>query len=169
VTGRTIAHALVVSQRELMSRTLAWPIRPLHMDRRIIMSHNLVTDNKYKLTRSKRGTGIAFQIDTSSRLPICVIIPPVTQEPSPCPLWNAISIWQWSWDVLCRGWSLWVQHAWIAEFVTNRALGQAGGTECGHVSAVSANLASYGYSLVEKSLVAFAIFRGCCQESPEAH
>ena len=53
--------------------------------------------------------------------------------------------------------------------MTNRALGRAGKTECVRVSVVSANLASYGYSLVEKSLAAFAIFRGPYQESPEAH
>jgi len=57
----------------------------------------------------------------------------------------------------------------LLEFVTDRALGQVGGTECVHVSAVSANLASYNYSLVEKSLAAFAILRGRYQESPEAH
>jgi len=48
---------------------------------------------------------------------------------------------------------------WIAEFVTSRALGRAGGTECVRVSMVSTNLGTYDYSLVEKSLVAFAILQ----------
>jgi len=40
--------------------------------------------------------------------------------------------------------------------------------ECVRVSAVSVNLASYDYSPVEKTITAFAIFRGCNEESSEA-
>jgi len=71
VTGRTISRLLIVVQGDMMSRTLAWPIRPLHMHRWIIMSHKLVTEIKWKLTCSKLGTGIALQIDTLSPMPIC--------------------------------------------------------------------------------------------------
>ena len=53
--------------------------------------------------------------------------------------------------------------------MTNGASGRVGGTECIRLSAFSANLASYVYSLVEKSLAAFAIFQGRYEESPEAH
>jgi len=58
-----IACSLVVSQRDFTSRILAWPIRPWHMHRLIIMSHNSVTEIKLKLTCSKIGTGIACQFD----------------------------------------------------------------------------------------------------------
>ena len=102
-------------------------------------------------------------------MPICLFILPVTQEPSPSPCWNPISIWYIASDAICRGRSLWVEHAWIAEFVTTQALGRAGGTERICVSAVSANVASYDYSLAEKSLAAFTIFEGHCPECPEAH
>jgi len=51
----------------------------------------------------------------------------------------------------------------------NLALGWAGGTECLCVSGVSTIQASFDYSLVEKSLAAFAIFWGCYQASPLAH
>ena len=44
--------------------------------------------------------------------------------------------------------------------------GGVGGTESVRVSVVSATLASYDYYLVVKSLAAFAMFRGCYQESP---
>ena len=53
--------------------------------------------------------------------------------------------------------------------MSNQASGQAGGTRCIRPSAVSANLASYDYSIVQKLLAAFAIFTGLNQESPNAH
>jgi len=40
--------------------------------------------------------------------------------------------------------------------------------ECVRVSAVSVNLASYDYTLVDKTITAFAIIQGCYEESPEA-
>jgi len=91
--GRTISCSLVVSQRDLISRTLAWPIRPLHMHEQIIMSHNLVTEISQKLTCSEMCAGIAFEIDTSSLMPICLFSPPAIQEHSPCPRRYPISIW----------------------------------------------------------------------------
>jgi len=64
------------------------------------------------------------------------------------------------------GYSLQVWHALTAESGMNRASGRAGWTELVRVSVVSANLALYDDSLVEKSLAAFAPFRGRYQESP---
>jgi len=71
--------------------------------------------------------------------------------------------------MIWMGWSLQVQQGWIAEFVTNRACGRAGGTECIRASAVSTNLASCDYSLVKKSIAAFTIIQGRYKEPPEAH
>jgi len=48
----------------------------------------------------------------------------------------------------------------------NQASGQAGGKECVRLSAVFMNLTLYEYSLLEKSLGAFAISRGHYEESP---
>jgi len=102
-------------------------------------------------------------------MPICLFIPPATQEPSPCLCRNPIYIWRLAWGTICRGYSLRVHHALIAELVTNRASGRVRGTEYVGVSAVSVSLALYNYSLRETSLAAFAIFRGRYQESPSAH
>jgi len=155
--GRTISLSLVVSPWHWKSRILAWPIRLLHMHRRIIIANTLVTEMKWKLTWSKIGTRIAFQIESSSQIQIWVFISPEIQELSPCLCRNLIAIWQWAWDAIRWGWSLWVQHALITELVTNRAFGCVGGTDCLRVSVASVNLAPFDYSLVEKSLAALAI------------
>jgi len=67
-TGRTISSALVVSQRDLESRPLAWTSRSLHIHREIIMSQNVVTVVTQMLTHSKIGTRIAFWRDTLSTI-----------------------------------------------------------------------------------------------------
>jgi len=43
VTGSTLPSLLAIYQLDLQSRSNTWPVRPLHMHRRITMSHNLVT------------------------------------------------------------------------------------------------------------------------------
>jgi hypothetical protein len=62
------------------SRAFAWCIGPLHMHRRIIMSHNVVTEIKKMLTQSKIGTVIAFHRDVTSQIPICLSLSPLIQE-----------------------------------------------------------------------------------------
>ena len=99
---------------------------------------------------------------------ICLFIRPATQEPSTCLRQNLISIWYLVWDSICKGYSLWVQHALISESLTNQVQGQAGGTECIRVSGVSAIQASYDFSALTKSIAACAIFRGRYQVSPMA-
>jgi len=54
---------LAVFQCDLDSRTFTWCVRPLHMHRQIIMSHNLVTEIKKKLTRSEIVKQLAFHCD----------------------------------------------------------------------------------------------------------
>jgi hypothetical protein len=44
----------------------------------------LVTEIKYQLTLSKKGSRIAFLIDMTSKLVICSCILPPTHAPSPC-------------------------------------------------------------------------------------
>jgi hypothetical protein len=63
------------------------------MHRRIIVSHNLVTEIKKELTHSKIGKQIAFHIDMRSKITVCLSVPPLMLEPSPCLRPNPKSIW----------------------------------------------------------------------------
>jgi len=82
ITGKTISSLLIFSQLDLESRTFAWPARPLHMHRKIILFHNLISEIQQSLTQSKINTQCDFQSDMSSKLTIWQSIPPLTQEPS---------------------------------------------------------------------------------------
>jgi hypothetical protein len=55
VTCRIKSNVMAVLQPDLDFRTFTWSVRPLHMHRRIIMSHNMVTEIKQKVTRRKIG------------------------------------------------------------------------------------------------------------------
>jgi len=70
---------------------------------------------------------------------------------------------------MCKGYSLRHPHAFISESLMTQALGRVARTKCHRVSMVSTIQASFDYSPVEKSLEAFAIFRGRYQVSPLAH
>jgi hypothetical protein len=83
---------LHVLQCILDSRTFAWCVRPLHMHRQIIMSHNLVTEIKKKLTRSKIGQQLAFRRDQMSKITVSISIFLQMKEPSQFPRRNPISI-----------------------------------------------------------------------------
>ena len=63
------------------------------MHRRIMMSHNLVTEIKKKVTHSKIGKQIAFHQDMKSKMIIYISIPPQMQEPSPFLSLNPKSVW----------------------------------------------------------------------------
>ena len=88
-----ISSSLVVSQSDFEWRTLPWPILPLHMHRQIIMSHNLVTEMKEKLTGNEIDAPMTFRRDTFSNMSICLFTLLAKQEPSRfvCP--DPISIW----------------------------------------------------------------------------
>jgi len=105
---------LVIYQPDLVSESFAWPVRALHQQRRIIMSHNLVTEIQKILTLSKIGTRFAFQGDMSSKLTIRLSIPPATQEPSRILGAKPISVWLLTRDEICRGKSLQVQQCLIS-------------------------------------------------------
>jgi len=60
VTGNTIYSSLFVNVCDLVSRTFAWPVGPLHTHWRIILSHNLVTEIQRMLTRNKVGTNCFY-------------------------------------------------------------------------------------------------------------
>jgi len=93
VTCRKKRNVLAVLQCDLDSRNFTWCIEPSHMCRRIIMSHNLVTEIKKKLIHSKIGKQLAFHCNQTSKITVCISIHPQTQEPSPSLCRNPISIW----------------------------------------------------------------------------
>jgi len=115
VIGKQVSSLLVILPPDLHSRTFGWCVPPLHMHRRIIVSHNLVTEVKKKLTSSKIGTQIEFHWDLTSKIVFGLSIPLVTQEPSSCLHPNPISIWGSAGEAICRGKSLQVQRASLAE------------------------------------------------------
>jgi len=166
VISKRKSHMLAVLPPDLDSRPFAWCVRSFHMHRLLIMSHNLGTEIKQKLTLSKIDIQIAFQRNMMSKIQICLFIPPLTHEPSPCIRPNLISI---SWLVgkgICRGKSFRVQKSLHCEWVINPVpwWGQDRVYSC--LTAQSQNLASYDYVLHKKSRVAFPIFLGQCQHTP---
>jgi hypothetical protein len=58
-----------------------------------IMSHNLVTDIKTKLTCSKIGKKLGFHRNQTSKIELCISILQQTQEPSPSLRRNQLSMW----------------------------------------------------------------------------
>jgi len=166
VTRKEKSNLLAVLQSDLDSRNPSWCVGPFKMHRWIIMSHNLVTEIKEILTRSKIGTQFASHRDMMSKIQICLYIIPMMQGPSPCLRPDTISIWWLVGEAVCRSDSLPVQQALHSEWVMNRALQWAGGWiySCSTVS--SQNLADSDCVLVERSLAAFVIFRGECRDTP---
>jgi len=159
------SNMLAIMKSDLDSRHFAWCVQSLHMHRRIIMSHNLVTEIKNNLTCSKIRTQIAFHRYLTSKIQIYLVIPPLTQKPSPCLRLNSISMWWLAGEARCRGESLQVQPASVLAKVTNRALWRLQVWVYSCSTAASQNPASYDYFLVRKSLTAFAIFLGQCQDT----
>jgi len=153
-------------QPDTDSRSCAWCVWPLHMHRQIIMSHNIVTGIKNKLTCSTFGKQIAFQWDMTSKIPICLTILPMTQEPLPWHCLNLISIWWLAGEDFCGGESLQVQQALHSEWVMNWVQWRAQGQEYLCLMAASQNLARYDYFPVEKSVAAFETSWGQCQDTP---
>ena len=166
VISKQKSNVLAILQPDLDSWPFAWCVRLLHILRQIIMSHNLVIEINKKLTLSKISTQIAFHRDVLSKTTICNIIPLLMQEPSPSLCLNLISMLRLAGQAICRGKSWQVQRAPLAEKVTNRVLRRAEDRVDSFSTGASQNLASCNYILVEKSLVAFAIFRGQCQDTP---
>jgi len=109
--GEQKSSWFAILQPDLNSGTLAWWVRRRHMHRRIIMSRNLVTKTQKKLTESKIGRQIAFHRDMTSKMSICVSIPPLAEEPSPCLRPNPICLCWFPEEVKCSGKSIWAQQA----------------------------------------------------------
>jgi hypothetical protein len=84
---------MAILQPNWDSRTFTWCVQPLHMYRRIIVSYNVVTEIKEKLTRSKIGEQLAFHDDQTSKITVCTPILPQRQEPSPSLRRNLIPVW----------------------------------------------------------------------------
>ena len=93
VTCRSKPNVMAVLQPDLGFRTFTWCVRSLHMHRRIIISHNLVTEIKPKLTGSKIGIQLAFHHNQTSKSTVCTTRLPQTLEPLPSLRRNPICIW----------------------------------------------------------------------------
>jgi len=168
IIGKQKSDMLVIVTPDSNSWPFAWSVRPLHLHRWIITSHNLVTEIKEKLICSTIGTQIAFHRDITSNIQICLFIRLLTQEPSPCLRPNPILIWWLAGEAIWKGHMLHVQQASLSGKVINWALRWAQNRVYSCSTAASQNLASYDWFQVKRSLVAFPIFRGWCQDTPSA-
>jgi len=166
VIGRQKLNVLAVLKPDLDSRPFPWCVRPLHMHRRIIMSHNLVTEFKETLSHNTIGTQIAIHRDMTSKIQICVILPQLTQGLSPRLRPNPISIWWFAGRAICRGKSVRVHHTSLSATVTNQALRGVLDRVYSCLTVASQTIPSYDWILVKKSIAAFAIFWGQCQDTP---
>ena len=144
---------------DLDCRPFAWPVQPLHIPRRIIMSHNSGTKIEKTLTLSKIGTWIDSHRDTASNLTTLPSMSLVTHELWPFLRLNQISMWSWTWDAICTVESIRVREASDSCLVTNWALSWAGPMLCLWVTVVSRIPPSFDKFMVEKTLSAFAIVR----------
>jgi len=138
------------------------------MHRRIIISHNLATEIRKRLTQSKIHTSIAFHWDTSSNVSIWRSFPPAKEELSPCLSPNPICAWKLARHTICTGKSSRVQPISYSCSVTNQALWWVQWTLCIGMTVVSRKPATFDYFLVEKSLAASVIVWGQYQESSKA-
>jgi hypothetical protein len=155
---------MTVLQPDLDSKTFKWYVRALHIHRRIIMSHNLVTEIKKMLTRSKIREQLAFTIIRRQKLLFALLF--FRRPRSRHLLFVGIRyLYGNLLEAICRGKSLLFQLASLSATLTNRALQLAHHWVWSIETAASLNLTSYEYFLVEKCLRAFAIFWGQCQDS----
>jgi hypothetical protein len=92
VTWRKKPNILAVLQCNCNSRMFIWWVQLLHMHIWIIMTHNLVTEIKKKLTGSNIGKQLSFHHYQTSTISVCICILPRTQESSPSVRQNPISI-----------------------------------------------------------------------------
>jgi len=137
------------------------------MHRRIIMSHNWVTEIKKKLSRSKIGQQLAFHQDMMWKLHFAYLF--LHWHRSRHHVFVPIrNLYGDLLEAICKGKILQVQHASLSANVTYRALRWAQDRICSCLTAASHNLAQYDDLLVEKSNAARAIFRGQSQETPQA-
>ena len=104
--GNQKSSCLALLQPDSDSGTFTWYVRHMHMHRRNIMSHNLVTKIKKMLTHSKIGAQIAFHWDMTSKMTICLSIPPLMEKLSLCLCRNPICIWWLAEEAICTGKSL---------------------------------------------------------------
>jgi len=132
------------------------------------MSHNLVSEIKKTLTHAKICTQIAFHQDMTSKIQICLSIPVVTQEPLAWLHSNLISTSRLAGEPICRGKSPQVEQVSHCEGVMNHAPWQVQDRVYSCWTAASQNVTWHDYLLIEKSLVAFVIFPGQCQDTPSA-
>jgi len=156
---------MAIVHPDLDSSTLTWCIQLLHMHRRVIMTHNLVTQIKKMLTGSKIDTQSGFHRDMMSKVKISISVALITQELSPYLCLNPICIWWLTGEPKCRGKILWIQQPldskWVINWALQRVLVQLSPVWLWHPR----TFAHYDFFLAGKSLAAFEIFCWQCQQT----
>jgi len=138
------------------------------MHLQIVVTHNLVTETKKKLTGSKIGTRTASQWDLMSKDSVSLSIAFALQEPLPLLCRYPISAGWLAGEAICRGESLRVEQASHSAWEMNWPPFRAEDMLYLCLTTASPNPGKFDYGLVEKSLGAEAIFPGHYQESPLA-
>jgi len=108
IRGRMMSCSSIVNQLSLECRTLKWPVWPLHMHRRIIILHTLVTEIKTMLTHNNIRTSITFHEDMSSIIVICSSSPQTKNKQLQFVYRNPIAVWWLSVKAICRCKRSWV-------------------------------------------------------------
>jgi len=101
----------------------------------------------------------------TSKVTICLSIPPVTLGPSPSLHPKQMSIWRLAREAICRGESVCIQQGSCSSMVTNRAFCPVDKTLCVGFCVASQNQSSNEDFVVQMSLGAFVIFRGWYPET----
>jgi len=133
---------LAILLPDLDSGTFTSCIQPLHMHRRIIMSHNLITEIKRKLKLSNIGKQIAFHHDLMSKITDFQSIPQQMQELSPCLRPNPKSI-------------LWLAGGYLQEYnlTSSTACALSKGDESGSAAGSRSGMLVFDCSFAQPTLI----------------
>jgi hypothetical protein len=137
-----ITISMVIYQLDLKSRTLAWPMRPLHMGTQLNLSQTFITDINQQMACNNTGTWFAFWTDMLSNIAICTCILLAMQEQSTILCSDLIPIWYYAKEPICMGRSWRAGQASIALSMLNGVLCLAGQKLCVCSTVVCHNLVS---------------------------
>jgi len=122
------------------------------MHRRIIMSHNIVSEIKKIPSRIKIDTPTTFCRNITSIITYCAGCVPMTYEPIHYVHLNPFPVWNVGMEDICRGKRLQVQRASICWSVVNWVLRQFWEPICICETVICGMLFTYGYSIPGCSL-----------------
>jgi len=120
----------------------------MHMHRRIIKSHKMVTAIKKKLTRSEVGKKLAFPQDRTSKMTVCICLLRWTQVPSASLRLNRISIWS-----LAAGYMQGYKRTGSPELTGSTGFVLSNVDESGSAAASSLCMLEFDSGFIEPSLI----------------